>query len=237
MSAVNRAFTNNLTKSLRNLQNLESSGIFHYSGDNLKEHYLMIFGHTDSPYAYVPYFFKVELSDDYPFNHPKCKFICPVNTRLHPNLYVDGKVCLSILNTWSGPSWTPLMNLGTLALDLKCLISYDEPLRCEPSYETGNNRIVLAYSNYIKLVNFFKVLPKVYNRSPTSNREADIYFQLKMKEFLSENANDMIDYGNRLFIESNSRTFTTDTIYDSKIVTHLSKRDVNKIIDLILKKD
>jgi hypothetical protein len=27
--------------------------------------------------------------------------------RLNPNLYHDGKVCLSLLGTWSGPGWVP----------------------------------------------------------------------------------------------------------------------------------
>lgn len=27
--------------------------------------------------------------------------------RFNPNLYVCGKVCLSLLGTWSGPAWHP----------------------------------------------------------------------------------------------------------------------------------
>jgi hypothetical protein len=27
--------------------------------------------------------------------------------RFNPNLYINGKVCLSLLGTWSGPSWNP----------------------------------------------------------------------------------------------------------------------------------
>ena len=28
-----------------------------------------------------------------------------VRERLNPNLYEDGKVCLSLLGTWNGPGW------------------------------------------------------------------------------------------------------------------------------------
>jgi hypothetical protein len=36
-----------------------------------------------------------------------------VQVRFNPNLYSDGKVCLSLLGTWSGPGWIP--NQSTLA--------------------------------------------------------------------------------------------------------------------------
>lgn len=35
--------------------------------------------------------------DDYPWKPPNVKFIQHTGHRIHPNLYVDGKVCLSIL--------------------------------------------------------------------------------------------------------------------------------------------
>lgn len=42
--------------------------------------------------------------DDYPFKPPRVKFIQHTGHRIHPNLYVEGKVCLSILGYVSSPS-------------------------------------------------------------------------------------------------------------------------------------
>ena len=57
--------------------------------------------------------------------------------RLNPNLYKDGKVCLSLLGTWTGPGW----QIGTSTL-LRVLISIQslilgvpDPYYNEPGYE------------------------------------------------------------------------------------------------------
>lgn len=41
--------------------------------------------------------------DDYPWKPPRVKFIQHTGYRIHPNLYVEGKVCLSILGYVSSP--------------------------------------------------------------------------------------------------------------------------------------
>ena len=33
--------------------------------------------------------------------------MCNTQVRFNPNLYNCGKVCLSLLGTWSGPGWVP----------------------------------------------------------------------------------------------------------------------------------
>ena len=69
--------------------------------------YLLLIGPLDTPYEGGFFFFMLAFPDDYPFSPPQVKIL---NTgggtvRFNPNLYANGKVCLSILGTWSGPSW------------------------------------------------------------------------------------------------------------------------------------
>jgi len=61
--------------------------------------------------------------------------------RIHPQLYTDGKVCLSILGTWRGPQWSAGMSLRTILLSLQSLLT-EEPLRCEPGFEDAPNQDV-----------------------------------------------------------------------------------------------
>lgn len=59
--------------------------------------------------------------------------------RLNPNLYDDGKVCLSLLNTWTGQGsekWMP--NNSTMLqvlVSIQALILNDKPFFNEPGYD------------------------------------------------------------------------------------------------------
>lgn len=59
--------------------------------------------------------------------------------RFNPNLYEDGKVCLSILNTWRGrpeERWNPeTSSLLQVIVSIQSLILVDEPYFNEPGYE------------------------------------------------------------------------------------------------------
>ena len=48
-----------------------------------------------------------------------------------------GKVCLSILNTWSGPKWPTIMHIGSILITLQSILT-NNPLRNEPGYEGDN---------------------------------------------------------------------------------------------------
>ena len=80
---------------------------------------VLIIGPKDTPYEKGAYFFDIKFAPDHPFKSPVAKFLTSDNkVRFNPNLYINGKVCLSILGTWSGPSWTPLIRMETLFLTI-----------------------------------------------------------------------------------------------------------------------
>ena len=64
----------------------------------------MIIGPQDTPYANGCFEFDVFFPADYPNSPPiiNLQTTGHNSVRFNPNLYVDGKVCLSILNTWQG---------------------------------------------------------------------------------------------------------------------------------------
>ena len=74
---------------------------------------VLITGPDDTPYANGIFEFDVFFPSNYPNVPPKCLFLTTGNgtVRFNPNLYADGKVCLSILGTWEGrpeEKWNPL---------------------------------------------------------------------------------------------------------------------------------
>ena len=67
----------------------------------------MIIGPSDTPYANGCFLFDIFLPGSYPNSPPQVQFLTTGGgrVRFNPNLYENGKVCLSLLGTWSGPSW------------------------------------------------------------------------------------------------------------------------------------
>lgn len=60
--------------------------------------------------------------------------------RFNPNLYADGKVCLSLLGTWHGgdatEKWDPThSNLQQVLLSIQGMIFIPDPMFNEPGYE------------------------------------------------------------------------------------------------------
>lgn len=97
----------------------------------------MLTGPLDTPYAAGCFFFDVTLHD-YPHRAPSVKFLTTGGGRVqfNPNLYPCGRVCLSLLGTWSGPGWQP--NVSTLLqvlVSIQGLILVPDPYFNEPGYE------------------------------------------------------------------------------------------------------
>ena len=60
-----------------------------------------------TPYSGGVFAFDIYIPNDYPHTNPKVQLLTTGGGRVRfgPNLYADGKVCLSLLGTWSGPKW------------------------------------------------------------------------------------------------------------------------------------
>ncbi len=112
---------------------LIEDGIYYQQNeeDMMKGH-AMIIGRKGTPYEDGVYFFELLFHDDYPHNPPKVTITSyQDNVRINPNLYRNGKVCLSILNNWHGDGWTSCQNIRSLLLTIASIMN-DEPLLNEP---------------------------------------------------------------------------------------------------------
>lgn len=138
-------FIKRLSRDIKILENsnLEENGIYFVLDEkNITNIKCMIIGPKDTPYEYGYYFFKIKITLEYPFEPPQVTFIVNSNIRFNPNLYTCGKVCVSILNTWSGPQWSSCLNLKSILLSLQSLLN-SNPLQNEPGFEeefTNNHR-------------------------------------------------------------------------------------------------
>jgi ubiquitin-conjugating enzyme E2 Z len=142
-----------LPKEIADAQALRASGIYYEPDEvNARRGYAMIIGPEGTPYAFCPLFFLLEFPADYPFSSPAVKFMTTDGmTRFHPNLYVGGKVCLSILGTWSGPSWAAVMTISTVLSSIQSLLE-PNPIVNEPGWEkyTLESDRARHYSEYVQ---------------------------------------------------------------------------------------
>ena len=157
-----------LSKDMRAIeeQQLNSLGIYiHFNEENILEANAMIVGPKDSLYEGGFLFFKIKFPTNYPFSPPDVVYVSRNRVRIHPNLYVSsgtggyGKVCLSILGTWSGPKWTTIMDISTVLLSLQSLLD-SNPLSHEPGSISKNKSINTMYNEVIQYETFKTLLLK-----------------------------------------------------------------------------
>jgi ubiquitin-protein ligase len=117
---------------------MQEQGIWYVMDEaDLTKGHALIKGPEDTPYEGCLLLFSIQFPSDYPFSPPKVLFLTSDGrTRFHPNLYVEGKVCLSILGTFSGPSWSGTQSLCSVLLSILGLLD-NNPLAHEPGFATG----------------------------------------------------------------------------------------------------
>lgn len=134
-------------------EEMSSLGIYYVADEaNMRRGLGLIFGPENSRYADCPLFFSVQFPADYPISSPVVRILTSDGkTRFHPNLYIDGKVCLSILGTYSGPSWVSSLNIGSVFKSIVSLLD-NNPITNEPGWESfhESHPDAKAYAEFIE---------------------------------------------------------------------------------------
>ncbi|XP_006454656.1 hypothetical protein AGABI2DRAFT_114397 [Agaricus bisporus var. bisporus H97] len=101
----------------------------------------LIIGPENTPYEDAPFVIDWMLDSNFPNSPPVAHFLSWTNGngRVNPNLYEEGKVCLSILGTWAGDRteiWSAARSsLLQAFISIQGLVLVKEPWFCEPGYE------------------------------------------------------------------------------------------------------
>lgn len=149
---VSAATARRLARDVRELQKspLDDLGV-HYAHDT--SHMLrgraLVIGPRDTPYEGGYFFFSFEFPPNYPHAPPRVVYHTnDGHTRMNPNLYRNGKVCLSILNTWRGDQWTGCQTIRSVLVSICGCVFTDAPLLNEP----GITRSYKDYEKYNEIV-------------------------------------------------------------------------------------
>ena len=103
-----------------------------------------------------------------------------VLTRFNPNLYENGKVCLSLLNTWKGETWTSCQNIRSILLTLITILN-ENPLENEPGYtkfhkDNENYNLIVLYKN-LKFSFYEQLIKKSFNN------EFEIFYDIMISNY------------------------------------------------------
>ena len=100
----------------------------------------LIIGPADTPYEYAPFVVDLHLGDKFPDEPPAAHFHSWTSGlgRINPNLYEEGKICLSLLGTWAGEqseSWSTKATILQILVSLQGLVLVQKPFYNEAGFE------------------------------------------------------------------------------------------------------
>lgn len=176
---------------------IESSIFFRVDDDTPQITRALITGPKDTPYENGCFIFDIFMTNEYPNKSPQCWFMNHGGVRFNPNLYACGKVCLSLLGTWSGggksEGWnSSTSNITQLLLSIQSLILIEEPYFNEPSHEISiktlhGKKACDDYNNNIRLYTMKSTIRDLIKNTKLYPQFEDViklHFKLKKEHVL-----------------------------------------------------
>ncbi|XP_063984704.1 baculoviral IAP repeat-containing protein 6 isoform X2 [Diachasmimorpha longicaudata] len=176
-----------------------SSSVFvRCDADRLDIMKVLITGPAETPYANGCFEFDVYFPPDYP-NNPMLINLETTgrhSVRFNPNLYNDGKVCLSVLNTWQGrpeEKWNAhTSSFLQVLVSIQSLILVPEPYFNEPGYERSRGTSSGAQSSQEYNANVclatvkWAMLDQIVNPCPCFKEVIHTHFWIKRHEIVAQ---------------------------------------------------
>jgi ubiquitin-conjugating enzyme E2 O len=142
-AASSSAFMRRIAKEHKILRNSLPPGIFVRTWESrLDLIRVLMIGPSETPYENAPFIIDFHLSSSYPQQPPWAFFHSWTygNGPVNPNLYEDGKICLSLLGTWHtderNEGWSPTKStLLQLLVSIMGLVLVKEPYYNEAGYD------------------------------------------------------------------------------------------------------
>jgi len=203
---------------IKDIQKSPIENIYYFPDeDNILNGFALIIGPPGTPYEYGNFLFEFSFPKTYPYKPPKVIYKSnDGTTRFNPNLYRSGKVCLSILNTWSGDQWSACQTIRSVLLTLQTTLN-EMPLLNEPGVDEKLH--IASILRYNKMVHFksleFTILYYMKNNDKIPIQEQNIIDAIK--EQYNKNKHEILK--STLAFTSGLETETLHTqMYDMKMI-------------------
>ena len=202
---------------------LTDHGIYYsHDEDDIMKGYALIIGPSETPYFGGFYFFELHFPADYPYSPPLVIYCTNGdNIRFNPNLYVNGKVCISLLNTWRGEQWTACQTISTILLNL-CTLLCNNPLLNEPGI-TIKHTDLTKYNKIIEFKNIDIAIIQMMKKKPGVFPEKFEGFYLIMKEYFLKNKDVILSFiENKSILQEHTECYIIN-IYNMNVCINWSK--------------
>ncbi|KAL1242401.1 Ubiquitin-conjugating enzyme E2 [Trichinella spiralis] len=103
----------------------------------------IVFGPPGTPYEDGTFKLQLKFTEDYPNRPPQVKFLSPI---FHPNVYVDGSVCMDILQS----RWSPTYDVLAILTCIQSLLN--EPNPHSPANPTAASLFQNNFTEYANRV-------------------------------------------------------------------------------------
>ncbi|KAL7288200.1 hypothetical protein TKK_0017750 [Trichogramma kaykai] len=201
---------------------------------------VLITGPADTPYANGCFEFDVYFPPDYP-NSPMMINLETTGrrtVRFNPNLYNDGKVCLSVLNTWHGrpeEKWNAqTSSFLQVLVSIQSLILVSEPYFNEPGYERSRGSTSGAHSSQEYNANVsqatvkWAMLEQIKNPCPCFKEVIHTHFWLKKHEICAQVEGWIREMENCTVDRRTGRTLSMTALALQRHYKHL-REELNKL--------
>jgi len=202
---------------------LTDHGIYYsHDEDDIMKGYALIIGPSDTPYFGGFYFFELQFPADYPHSPPLVLYCTNGdNIRFNPNLYVNGKVCISLLNTWRGEQWTSCQTISTILLNL-CTLLCNNPLLNEPGI-TIKHPDLIKYNKIIEFKNIDVAIIQMMMKKVGVFPEKFEGFYPIMKEYFLKHKNAILSFiENKSIMQEHSECYIIN-IYNMNVCINWSR--------------
>lgn len=190
---------------------LSEHGIYYkHDEEDMLKGYAMIVGPEDTPYFGGYYLFEIKYPTNYPYAPPIVNYCTNNGTvRFNPNLYISGKVCISILNTWRGEQWTSCQTISTILLSLSTILC-KSPLMNEPGCRPGHSD-ELSYNRIIEYANVDVAICDIANKHAQRYLAVfDVFTEIVLEHF-AKNYERVLAFLEQKCLEFGSRTICVST--------------------------
>jgi ubiquitin-protein ligase len=182
----------------------ESSIFYRFNENNMKLREFIITGPQGTPYDSGMFHFRLLCTSRYPDTNPLVNIYTTGggSVRFNPNLYNCGKVCLSLLGTWSGTKdegWIPgVSTILQIMVSIQSMVMIEHPYFNEPGYESEINteRGKLRSKDYNDPVRLncmkYAMIEHIRNPVPGFEEATRLHFKIK-SEYIKTNCKKWVD--------------------------------------------